>query len=556
MTSPGQPAPDGAFVIGGGESYGQTVSNNAVKSMFKVPTPNPLNSLALLAETLLKLPLEALQGFKELLPGSPLEAFDTVVGAVEWIMSNLGDSIIKFLQQLINQIMDIFNNLVVVPINAAIQGIKDWWDNLWGFRKQTADTQLNLQNFQITALTYNTRNAAHTCRYPIGDVTYPEFINAMFPIFGTTGPASTGTAHTHSIDGSSDASAEPGVWSVVPGNARGGYITTTVSTIYDTLGINIRKNSGTLNNVYLEILRERSDGSAYQVFSEEVSALVTTSTAYLEIPTNGIIANAGERYLVRIRNSSTVATTIWISGLNQTGSAYDYSWLATGADATKTEYTGAESATLRAASSVMPWILLAANNLPASSQSHSDDFGRPALGALWYLRSNTSNLARISGGKFSYNGTTDGNQYGIYVRPTSSPAQRLDFDLSGVPEAASGAYSGGLISCNREMTQMVMLQVNNGGSRIVQGAWNSLTVMASDSQRGNGKWTIYYDEDLNTYFVAQNGNLTDLFWEDTGNIINHGEDYLYGGLRVSRATFFSSPQIDNFTLQDWVPATP
>lgn len=473
------------------------------------------------------------------------------------IANGLGMGIKQFVQGLdagFQQLMDIFNGLIVTPINAAIQGVKDWWDGLWGFRNTTVDTQINLQNFQISALTYNTRNAAHTCRYPIGDVTYPEYINALLPVFGDTGAASTGTAHTHSLDGSDDASAEPGVWGVEQGTARGGYLTTTVTTIYDTLGINVRKNAGTLNNVFLEILRERSDGSAYTIFSEEVSGSITTSTTYLELDIPGIIANTGERYLVRMRNSSSVNTIVWISGLRQANSAYDYSWLASGSDATKTDYTDAECVTHRAATTVLPWILLAATNLPASSQSHSDDFNRPALGPLWYLRSNISNQARISGGRFSFNGTTDGNQYGIYVRPTSSAAQRIDFDLHGVPEAASGAYSLGIISCNREMTQMVALAVNNGGSRIVTGAWNALTTRVTDSQQGNGRWSLYYDEDSNTFIVLQNGNVTDLEWEDTGNIIDHSEDYLYGGLRVSRTTFFNSPQIDNFVLQDWSPA--
>lgn len=500
-----------------------------------IPTgmPLPLAIITAIARKILKIP-------------------EMVWDTIEDVTGEVGNFLYD-LWQGFGQVMDILAGAIVTPINAAIQGVKDWFAGLLGFRATTEDTQINLQNFSIAALTYNTRNAAHVCRYPIGDVTYPEFINAMFPVFGATGAASAGTAHTHEITGSSDAAAEPGVWSVVQGNARGGYITTTLATIYDTLGINVRKNVGTLDNVYAEILRERSDGTTYVVYSQDISASITTSTAYLELNITGIIANAGERYLVRVRNSSTVNTTIWISGLSQAASAYDYSWLATGSDATKTEYTSAENATLRAASSVLPWILLAANNLPAASQLHADDFGRPSLGPLWYLRSNTAASARISGSRFSFNGTTDGRQYGIYVRPTESLAQRIDFDLHGVPEAASGAYAGGIISCNREMTQMVALLVNNGGSRIATGSWNALTTQESDSQQGNGRWTVYYDEALNTYVVLQGGDPTGLVWEDTGNIIDHGEDFLYGGLRVSRETFFNSPTIDNFVLQDWIP---
>lgn len=84
---------DGAFVIGGGDfKFGQDYTQEIIKTLFKIPAPNIINALDLLREELLKLPLEALEGFKGMLPPELSSAFDTVTGAVDAIMGALTDN--------------------------------------------------------------------------------------------------------------------------------------------------------------------------------------------------------------------------------------------------------------------------------------------------------------------------------------------------------------------------------------------------------------------------------------------------------------------------------
>lgn len=47
-------------------------------------------------------------------------------GALEFVEDGL-----ETLERIVGQIIDIFNNVVVTPINNLIQGIKDWWNGIW-----------------------------------------------------------------------------------------------------------------------------------------------------------------------------------------------------------------------------------------------------------------------------------------------------------------------------------------------------------------------------------------------------------------------------------------
>lgn len=151
MTTPNQPAPDGAYVIdgGGGEfNYGQGLNDKSAANLMVGGFPSislldPIGAVegivSLVTNTLLSIPLEVLQLFENLIPGDLGNAFATVTGAVGAIVDNLisigpmmGSVAFSLLETSVTQVLDIFNGLVVTPITGAVQGVLDWWNSITG----------------------------------------------------------------------------------------------------------------------------------------------------------------------------------------------------------------------------------------------------------------------------------------------------------------------------------------------------------------------------------------------------------------------------------------
>ncbi|ACE79959.1 hypothetical protein Pukovnik_33 [Mycobacterium phage Pukovnik] len=137
---------DGAFEIGGGDfGFGQGYTEQLVRNMFEVPLNG--NPLEILTQQLTKLPLEALQTFKKMIPGTIDDDFIDIATSVATIIGNLA-SLPRALmtgewQEWINttfhvvstelrQILEILGGLIVTPINSAVQAVKDWWAMLTG----------------------------------------------------------------------------------------------------------------------------------------------------------------------------------------------------------------------------------------------------------------------------------------------------------------------------------------------------------------------------------------------------------------------------------------
>ncbi|AWH13550.1 minor tail protein [Mycobacterium phage Agape74] len=147
---------DGAFKIGGGDfDFGQGYTENLVKKMFDVPMANPGNAIDILTQQLKRLPLEALQTFKHMIPGTVDDDFIDVATSVATIIGNLaslpkallsGDfdewvsTTYNVVSTELKQIMEILGGLIVTPINGAVQAVKDW------YHKQQTDLQTALQN--------------------------------------------------------------------------------------------------------------------------------------------------------------------------------------------------------------------------------------------------------------------------------------------------------------------------------------------------------------------------------------------------------------------------
>lgn len=422
-----------------------------------------------------------------------------------------------------------FVQQVIDAIMSALRGIPIVGGLIPDLNKAVKSNKVDQQNATITAIVSSNRNPSSRCRYPISDVTFDEVLNNQMSVFGTTDGASAGTAHTHTLGSTNSPIATTAGWSVNQNESRGSYLAIQNTTVHDTFGTVIWKDSGTLNNVYLELFKENSDGSLTRIVSQEFSSSITTTTAFYEftLPSR-LVVQSGERYLARIRNSSSVATTVYVSGFERVASAPDDGFKTTGStDTNKTSYTSSEATTARGNGLTLNWFMLAAKALPDVDRSFSDDFNRLGIGGEYVRVSSTASLIDIYEDQLGYTGVADGDQADLYIRACSRDVNRGEANL--YINAASTARCGVLLHCSRDFSQIVYLGVNATSAKIYSGSFGSLAERASLSSGGTGKWALYYDGAADKYVALKNGADVGLQWTSVSTAVNHGADYRFGG---------------------------
>ena len=455
----------------------------------------------------------------------------------------------------LNQIGDAFAGAIVTPISEAVQSVVDWLRDMQEYKRSVESTQINLQQFQIAALAESgNRNAPWVCRYPVGDVSYPEFMNARTDIFGETDPASAaGEMHTHTMSGSLDTYATPAGWSVPAGQARGSYIGISATTIMDTAGVIVwRQGTHPSDQYWLEVLREEEDESLTMIRSEDITSRVGgTQLVEIALP-NGMIAEAGERYVVRVRNSAASVNNPYAKAIRYGAGMDNASHRVSGELSLKTTLTTAEAQAAKGNIQQVTFALLAAKDLAVTARSWGDDFNdRDQLGGLWSMISDTAQTQLyITGDRVAFRGTTDGSQNALYVRATSSDRQRVEASVYN--PSAPGA--GPMLNCSRDFTQCVWLMVTGTTARILTGPWNGMVERAQVAVGGTDRWALEYDPATGIYTALKADEPIGLSWHDSAGEMKHGRNYRYGGLRIRRSFFANGGQMDNWTLKDWVPA--
>lgn len=176
MTTPHQPAPDGAYVVGGnnangeGFNFGQDMTEAVAKSLY-MPVVSFIDQLGALAANLLKMPLDVLKQFMPAIPGATAAMFKDVPTAVQTIINwftglgklllvgdflgflrqvtggvsdDFGELVQEFINMLnplnsipyilsvLNQILDIISGAFTAPINGALAMLQDWFNALTG----------------------------------------------------------------------------------------------------------------------------------------------------------------------------------------------------------------------------------------------------------------------------------------------------------------------------------------------------------------------------------------------------------------------------------------
>lgn len=428
------------------------------------------------------------------------------------------------------------------------------FDIIKAFKDTQETAAVNAQNFTIATQTSGYRNPTWVSRYPIADVSYPDCMNLLLITSGNTSAQTAGTAHTHNID--NDA-AGPIALGSDKDTSIGAYVTISNPTVMNTIGLYVWKASGTANNIFLEVFKENPATTAVtRIYSVNITASLGTSAVYLEHTlTSSIIVQSGERYVVRIRNSSTLTCTIAAAGLTRSSISPDIAFATVGSGLTaQTSYTAGEVVTAHAANVSFPFVMLAAVGLPVTEQSFSDDFNRATFGGLWVPTSDTgANQMLISADKATFTGSTNGSQNNVFTRSCNDDTDRVDCDVYDTAFATTGARLGPFLHAAQDLSQMVFLGVTFDSVNIYSGSSASLTSRATISSTLNdGRWSLIYDEPTNTYTALKDGLAVGLSWVDSGPVITHGAGYRFGGIRIGRTTAVNAGEIDNWTLRDWM----
>lgn len=421
------------------------------------------------------------------------------------------------------------------------------FDDLSAYTKKTADGIINNQNYVITTNVKTPRQPAWVSPHPVSDVSFPISTLLDLRINTNTGAASAGTAHTHGIDATTNQT----TYGVAPNDSRGCFITVTNPMIIDTVAVILSKQvSPEPNNVYLELFRQEESGGLSRLWvSSDISTLIGDTGTWVETACTPIVAVEGEVYLLRVRNSANNGRAAYMMGIVNGDFGPQVGFGVNGATLTnKTSYTNAER--IAGQNHAITFFGMLASASPSTTeQSFSDDFNRSELGSLWFTTTDGASNLSLSGNRLTFTGATDGNQTGLYIRPTATDRNLVQANVYDTVDSAGSC--GVMLGCNREFSQVVYLAVSDATAKIYSGSLSSLVERDSLTREYNdGLWTLVHDADTSTFQAFLDGASVDLSWTYSGTVLT-GRDYRFGGARISRASGQNGGSIDNWTLKDW-----
>lgn len=602
MSDPVVVAPDGAFTIDGG-GYGQDVEEASVRALFSVPKFGSASNDSLFESQLLKLPLDALQSFQPMIPGSTDADFSSVGGAVGKIMSALVDGagvVIKALQATINQIIDIFNGLVVTPINNAVQGVLNWFRGLLGWQSETETKQTDLANSVWSGATSQEVELDRTAREVQSAVaamkaraealrTENELrYRSSVPLYQGLIPGGDVTCNLETVSVLDNLVLDvAGNTSEVAGHVHGsGTLTATMAAVPNP----VATSSGELSSGPMATFRVRSD-TPRNVISFMAKGVGSISAAYVSLW------------------SYDYETDVWrcVGVSNDFASAISptYDWV----DTTLTEeyspsmselmgvrWSVAGSGSLHVASSYAPALIPKYHSVPYGSAVMTTASIRPEMGdamsltseaqwwnggipyaqiapdlgqvfqappQYWFDDFNTDtnsmytrlNGAKISGGRFGYTGAVDGSQHLIYKGQMSTPS----FAVAATADKFSSRWMylrhGSSVNGTNGVVLRFEAYLNNDDMAV-----NLYTVSSSNAESYTlvksvsvpevpGRWTIEFDDTTKTYTVKQEDNVV-LTWADPANLAQRGKGKRSGGIGTARLAFVNAGTWDDLLIYD------
>lgn len=557
----------------GAQSTANTAQTNATSALGQIANlifgllHNPMDFIGTLAQSA----IDGLEGALSFLTTNLSNAAASLASLINSLLNNAATVIGSIPQSLVSGLSSILSTLssgvsgaiafvqgIIDAIISALRGIPIVGGLIPDVQQAVSDNKVAQQNFTISAIVSDYRNPNWVSRYPVADVSWPEFMINRGDVFGTTDTASAGTAHTHTASLTNNMYSVVAGRGIAVGDCRGVYITVSNTTVFDTVMLYVWRAAGTFTGtVTSDVFREREDGSLYQIFSQDITAQIGTTSTFLEYTLPDlIVAQAGEKYMIRIYNNSSLG--LFSAAMTETSGAQEQGFYYASAASplnSATTYTSGQASTAQSNTGFVNWTALACAQMTPTDRSFSDDANRSAIGGLWFRKSSTASLMDVYEEAFGYTSSTDGSQSSIYIHSTNRDVQRVEANLYFNP--SSTARQGVLLNCNRSLSQVVYLGVNGTSAKIYSGSHTSLTERASLTiANDDSLWTMYYDQGNDKYVALKDGANIGLEWTGVSTAVSHGSDYRYGGIRIECASAQPAGTVDNWTLRDWVIAVP
>lgn len=434
------------------------------------------------------------------------------------------------IQSMVSQITDIFRGFIVTPINSAIQGVKEWFANLLGWRT-TTDTSTAVVQAQVVT------------------IQQVFAVRSNRPLWEGLDPTGESSFPLSALAGGS-------LVEVSLGSSKSVGCCIRLESPVEKKQITFKaRRSGAASGFYLDLYLMNPDGSfSRKHSSDDLAGDLTTTRTTMQVEIPSTLVEMGDVYMAQFRGPSTV----YVAGasLPTDPNAWGFRPLQIGMErngtAPETIDTGSADAAYAA---FVPYVQIGADvGQINAARNFYDNFNRAALGAGWVpfrFMSSDSDIA-ISGSRLVKPAAALAQQVvaGIYALPLVSDNAAVEFDVTSV----NSVPSGGLFCATSDFAASVGLLVTNSSVKIAKvstSAWAG-TTKTSVSRSGNaGRWKLTYTASDNTFRAYIDGvEVTALAWTDSSNEIAHGKGHRFAGAHIQSISFTPGSPIDNWQAYD------
>lgn len=467
------------------------------------------------------------------------------------------DDLIGGLQTTLNQIGDIFNGLVVTPVNNAVAGIKDWFLGFIGFKSETsagisdananANTAIDIVTTvqqQVTAFDVKTNRPSGATITPLGYASFYRDHLQMLANANTGSGGSGDNSHNHSI-----------TYGREPGKA---FTNTTIIsfariTADDAIKLMYFYAKGAPTSLVARFYRMSAAGDLVELLgtSSDVAAniLSTYSTQLVTFPDEALF-QAGEY----VGMALTVQGTVTFAGVE----LFDptplpgFNPVKDGAVlATTTPGPTVSQSDLNFTSGWVTYVEASRSiGQEIAKRSLVDLYDRPnglGLGSLYSVMGSGNGLG-IASNAAAWTTLNDGYAHALHTTPLTTTKTRGRITVGSVNTSASERFAGAIIRSNANRSSWGGLFFDNNEYSIVRGTgpntFSKLFTLSTSPVSGDViEWEL-----INAHWLVKRNGTT--IFDDDLPTITYGPTNLYEGVYLSRSTFQSSGSIADWLSSD------